>query len=62
MRAAIERRSSEAHGYEESLWTLFAQPSGSWILGAVAAGLVCFGIFQLFHAKYARLAPPRLAA
>ena len=56
MRAGFEERANKARGFADSLWTLFSQPSGSWLLGAVAAGLICFGIFQLLHARYARLA------
>jgi hypothetical protein len=35
--------------------TLFDQPYGAWLLAAIAAGLVCFGLFQLLHARDARL-------
>jgi hypothetical protein len=55
MRAGFDRRPSEAGGMSDSLWTLLSQPYGHWLLAAVAAGLVCFGIFQLLHARYARL-------
>ena len=54
-RAGFVRRPSEAAGISESLWTVLAQPYGHWLLAAVAAGLVCFGVFQLLHARYARL-------
>jgi hypothetical protein len=56
-KAGLGQRAADARGLDESLWTVFAQPSGSWLLGAIAAGLICFGIFQLLHARYARLAP-----
>ena len=54
--AGLEQRAANARGYAESMWTLFAQPSGRWLLAVVAAGLVCFGILQLLHARFARLA------
>jgi hypothetical protein len=54
-RAGFDRRPSEAGGIAESLWTLLSQPYGHWLLAAVAAGLICFGFFQLLHARYARL-------
>lgn len=54
--AGFEERAAKARGLAESLLTLFSQPSGPWLLGGVAAGLICFGIFQLLHARYARLA------
>jgi hypothetical protein len=54
-RAGFDRSPSKAGGVADSLWTLFSQPFGSWLLAAVAAGLACFGLFQLLHARYARL-------
>lgn len=53
--AGLNRSPSRAGGMTDSLWTLFAQPYGKWLLAATAAGLVCFGVFQLLHARYARL-------
>ena len=54
-RAGFAERPSEAAGMTEAMWTLFAQAYGQWLLAAVAAGLICFGVFQLLHARYARL-------
>jgi hypothetical protein len=54
-RAGFDERPSEAGGMTEAMWTLFSQPYGQWLLAAVAAGLVCFGVFQLLHARYARV-------
>lgn len=56
-RAGLEQRPSEAGGLAESMWTLMGQPYGVALLAVAAAGLVCFGIFQLLHWRYARLAP-----
>jgi hypothetical protein len=33
-------------------------PYGAWILAAVAAGLVAYGLFELLSARYCRIAPP----
>ncbi|HXG87125.1 MAG TPA: DUF1206 domain-containing protein [Vicinamibacterales bacterium] len=54
-RAGFEERASEAAGYRDSLWSLLSQPYGGWLLGTIALGLMCFGLFQLLHARYARL-------
>ena len=54
--AGIEHRPSNADGYRESLITILSQPFGPWLLAAVGAGLFCFGVFQLFHVRYARIA------
>jgi len=54
-RAGFDRTPSRAGGMADSLWTLMTQPYGTWLFAAAAGGLVCFGIFQLFHWRYARL-------
>jgi hypothetical protein len=54
-RAGFVERPSEAAGMTDAMWALFARPYGQVLLGAVAAGLICFGIFQVLHARYARL-------
>jgi uncharacterized protein DUF1206 len=53
--AGFDRSPRKASGMADSLWTLASQPFGTWLLAAVAAGLVCFGWFQLLHARYARV-------
>lgn len=54
-RAGFGERASDASGTREALWAVFTQPNGTWLLAAVAAGLMCYGVFQLLHARYARL-------
>jgi hypothetical protein len=54
-RAGFDERPSEASSMPEALWTLLSQPYGRWLLASVAIGLTCFGVFQLLHARYARL-------
>lgn len=53
--AALTRDPERAGGIAEALATLFWQPFGVFLGAAVAAGLACFGFFQLLHARYARL-------
>jgi hypothetical protein len=55
LRAGFDRSPSKASGMAESLWTLVSQPFGQWLLAATAVGLICFGCFQLLHARYAKL-------
>ena len=55
LRAGFDDRPSEAGGMTEAMWTLFTQPYGPMLLAAVAAGLMCYGFFQLLHARYARV-------
>ena len=54
-RAGFDESPAEAGGLAEAMWTVFAQPYGHYLLAAVAAGLMCFGVFQLLHARYARV-------
>jgi hypothetical protein len=42
----------------DSLQLVAALPAGPWLLGLMAAGLVAYGIYQLVHARYRRIAPP----
>ena len=42
----------EAGGTEEALRTLQGTSYGPWILGAVGAGLLCYGLFELAEARY----------
>jgi hypothetical protein len=55
VRAGFDRRPSEAGGIAEALGTLLTQPFGAALLAATSAGLVCFGVWQLLHARYARI-------
>jgi hypothetical protein len=53
--AARAQDPDRAGGVSDALATLFTQPFGVVLVAAVAAGLACFGFFQLLHARYARL-------
>lgn len=54
-RAGLEQRASQAGGTAEALGTLVAQPFGTALLAVTAAGVVCYGVWQLLQARYARL-------
>lgn len=53
--AAIESRASEVETFGGALRELASQPFGTLLLGVVAAGLVAYGIYMLFLARYARV-------
>ena len=53
--AAYQSDPSETRGLGEALETLQRQPSGSYMLGAVAAGLLVYGAFMLLVARYRRI-------
>ncbi len=54
--AAVRHDPEEAKGMSETLKTLADQPWGTWLLLAVAVGLVLYGLFCLAEARYRRAA------
>ena len=52
IKAALEYRASEAVGLDGALAKLAGQPHGPWLLGVVAAGLLAYGAYCLFEARY----------
>jgi hypothetical protein len=55
IRAALEHDPQEARGLGGALKTLARQPLGPWLLGAVAIGLIAYGLFMLSVARYRRI-------
>jgi hypothetical protein len=55
VRAALRYDAREAKGIAEALRTLASRPSPPWLLGAVAVGLVSYGLYELFEARYRRI-------
>ena len=52
IRAAWLQDPEEAGGLGEALATLAAQRFGAWLLGAIAVGLIAFGLYGIFLARY----------
>lgn len=52
--AGMRQRPSDADGYSEAMSTIAS--FNPWLLAAIGAGLLCFGIYQLCHARYAKIA------
>jgi hypothetical protein len=50
--AAIEARPGQAKGIDSALVTLAHTPLGPWLLGAVALGLVLFGVYSCCEARW----------
>ena len=48
-----QERPSNADGYSEVLATIAS--INPWLLAAIGAGLGCFGLYQLCHARFAKL-------
>jgi len=52
--AALHANSEEAGGLDQALGTLQRQPAGPWLLGAVALGLILYGVYCGVNAAYRR--------
>lgn len=57
VQAAWTANPNEARGLDGALGELATQPYGPWLLGLVAAGLAAYGVYQIFMARYRRMAP-----
>ena len=53
--AGLRAQPAEARGLGGALETLGQQPLGPWLLGAVAVGLLAYGVFMVVQARYRRL-------
>src|SRR6266545_2648737 len=55
IQAAVNHDAYRNTGLDGALAALAAQPPGPWLLGLVAAGLICFGAFSLCCARWIRV-------
>jgi hypothetical protein len=55
IKAAYDYRANEAIGLDGALAKLYNGAYGSWLLGAVAVGLLAFACFALLEARYRRI-------
>lgn len=55
LKAAYDYKANEAIGLDGALAKLYNGTGGSWLLGAVAAGLIAFSCFSLVEAGYRRI-------
>ena len=55
IRAALDHRPSAAGGMDSSMSILNTLPQGTLLLGAAAAGVLAYGIYQLLHARSAHV-------
>jgi hypothetical protein len=51
--AAVNHDPKQQSGLDGALKSLASEPFGGWILGAVALGLACYGVYSAARAKYA---------
>ncbi len=52
IRAAVESNTSDMKGTTDAFSFLQDSPYGSWLMGLVAAGLVCYSIYVFMLARY----------
>jgi len=55
IQAAWRARAEEARGLGGALRALEQQPYGPYVLGAVALGLVAYGLYMFVEARYRRM-------
>lgn len=55
IQAGLRFDPSEAQGLGGALETLARQPSGPWLLGLVALGLLAYGAYSFLQARYRRI-------
>jgi Domain of Unknown Function (DUF1206) len=55
LKAAYDYKANEAIGLDGALAKLYNGAYGSWLLGAIAAGLIAFGCFSLVESRYRRI-------
>jgi len=53
--AALRYNPSEARGLDGALTSLLNRPFGPWLLALVALGLVAYGLYSVFEARYRRM-------
>jgi hypothetical protein len=59
VRAALTFNPEEAQGLDETLATLARQPYGFVLLGAVALGLISFGIYSILLMRWMQVVKPK---
>jgi hypothetical protein len=55
IKASVDYKANEAVGLDGALAKLYNGAYGSWLLGAVAAGLVAFAAFSITEARFRRI-------
>jgi hypothetical protein len=55
VKASVDYKANEAVGVDGALAKLYDGAYGSWLLGAVAAGLIAFAVFSIMEARYRRI-------
>jgi hypothetical protein len=59
VKAAVLSSSTQAKGLDAVFRSVASSAYGSWLLGLLASGLVCYGLYCLLEARYRDLTPGR---
>jgi len=59
VKAAVLSSSGQAKGLDAVFRSVASSAGGSWLLGLLASGVVCYGLYCLFEARYRDLTPGR---
>ncbi len=50
--AGATHKAKKSGGLDQALQTVLQQPFGAWLLGAIALGFVCYGLFSFARARH----------
>jgi hypothetical protein len=59
VKAAVLSNPTQAKGLDAVFRSVASSAGGSWLLGVLASGLVCYGLYCLLEARYRDLTPGR---
>jgi hypothetical protein len=59
VKAAVLSSATQTKGLDAVFRSVASSAYGSWLLGVLAAGLFCYGLYCLLEARYRNLAPGR---
>jgi hypothetical protein len=59
LKAAVLSSANQTKGLDATFRAVASTPYGSWLLGLLASGILCYGLYCLVEAKYRDLTPGR---
>jgi Domain of Unknown Function (DUF1206) len=59
VKAAVLSSATQTKGLDAVFRSVASSPCGSWLLGLLASGLFCYGLYCLAEARYRDLTPGR---
>jgi hypothetical protein len=59
LKAVVLASATQTKGLDAVFRLVASSPYGSWLLGVLASGLLCYGLYCLLEARYRDLTPGR---